>query len=84
MEKSMMKAKNLRNEYWTEVFACSIYILNRSPTKSVKDKTPLEAWSGVKLDVENLRVFGSVAYTHVPDELRKNINDRSEKYIFVG
>ena len=69
MARSMLKAKNLPNEYWAEEIACSIYILNRSPTKIVKDKTPLEAWSGVKLDVTNLGVFGSVAYTYVLEEL---------------
>ena len=57
MARSMLKTKNLPNEYWDEGIACSIYILNRSPTKIVKDKTPLEAWSGVKPDVTNLRVF---------------------------
>ena len=40
MARSMMKAKHIPNEYWVEVVAYAIYILNRSPTKSVKDKVP--------------------------------------------
>lgn len=50
----------------------------------MKDKTPLETWSEVKPDVTNLRVFGSVVYTHDPKELRKKLDDKSEKCIFVG
>ena len=48
MARSMMKAKHLPNEYWVEVVACTVYMLNRSPTKSVKDKVPQEAWSNKK------------------------------------
>lgn len=50
----------------------------------MNNKKPLEAWGGVKPNVTNLRVFWSVAYTHVPKEIRKKIDDRSEKCIFVG
>ena len=45
MERSMMKAKHIPNEYWAEALACVVYILNLPPTKSVKDKVPQEAWS---------------------------------------
>ena len=37
MARSMMKEKYLSNEYWGDVFTCSVYILNRIPRKSVKD-----------------------------------------------
>eukprot|EP01018_Ginkgo_biloba_P003437 Gb_11909 [translate_table: standard] len=42
----MLKSKNLPNDYWAEAVATIVYILNRSPTKSVKNITPKEAWSG--------------------------------------
>ena len=31
-----------------------------------------------------MRVFGCVAYAHVPDELRKKLDNKGEKCIFVG
>jgi len=47
------------------------------------------AWSGRKQNVTHMRVFGCVAYAHVPDELRKKLdskagNSKGEKCIFVG
>lgn len=42
MARSMLKVKNLPNEYWVESVACLVYILNRYPTKSVQEKIPLE------------------------------------------
>lgn len=29
-------------------------------------------------------MFGSIAYTHVPDERRTKLDDKSEKYVFVS
>jgi len=40
MVRSMLKVRNLSNEYSTEVVACAIYVINRSPTKSVTNKVP--------------------------------------------
>jgi hypothetical protein len=48
------------------------------------DESPQEAWSGTKLNVAHLRTFGCIAYAHVPSELRKKLDDRSEKCIFTG
>ena len=80
----MLKAKNMPKEFWAEAVACAVYLSNRSPTKNVKDQTPQEAWSGVKPRVDHLRVFGSIAYAHVPDQGRFKLDDRSEKHVFIG
>ena len=76
MARSMMKAKHLPNEFWAEVVACAVYILNRCPTKSVKDKVPQEAWSNKKHNVSHLRVFGCIAYAHVPTENGKKLDNK--------
>ena len=46
--------------------------------------TPEEAWSSFKPDVEGLRVFGCVAYAHVPAEKRKKFDGKGVKCIFIG
>ena len=41
-------------------------------TSSVPGVPPLQAWSGKKLSVNNLKVFGCAAYSHISkDEKRK-------------
>lgn len=40
MARSMMKAKGLPIEYWGEVVAIVVYLVNRSPTKAIRDKIP--------------------------------------------
>ena len=84
MARSMLKSKRLPKEFWAEAVACAVYLSNRSPTRSVWGKTPQEAWSGRKPGITHLRVFGSIAHVHVPDESRAKLDDKSEKFIFIG
>jgi hypothetical protein len=84
MARSLLREKCLSNLFWVEAVACLVYLLNRSPTTSLKMKVPQESWSGTKLNVSHLRTFGCIAFAHIPSELRKKLNDRSEKRIFVG
>jgi len=38
----------------------------------------------IKPTFSHLKVFGSVAYAHVPDQQRTKLEDKSKKYIFIG
>jgi hypothetical protein len=38
----------------------------------------------VKPSVAHLKVFGNVTYTHVPDQKRTKLDDKSKKLIFIG
>lgn len=84
MARSMVKAKHMPRTFWAEAVLCAVYLLNRCPTKSVGNKTPNEAWSGSKPSVGHLRIFGCIAYAHVPDQKRKKLDDKGEKCIFSG
>ena len=84
MARSMLSHKKLSDEYWAKFLSCSVYLLNRSPTVSVQDKIPKEAWSRTKTSVAHLRVFGSAIFSHVPDELRRKLDKKSERCIFTG
>ncbi|GAU49327.1 hypothetical protein TSUD_136420 [Trifolium subterraneum] len=84
MARSMLKSKRLPKKLWAEAVACAVYLSNRSPTRSVLGKTSQEAWSGRKPGISHLRVFGSIAHAHVPDEKRSKLDHKSEKYIFIG
>jgi hypothetical protein len=70
MAKSLLIARKLSKYYWAEAVVCSVYILNRSPTSSVQGKVSEEKWSGSKVNVSHLRIFGCVYFAHVPEEIR--------------
>ncbi|WVZ09086.1 hypothetical protein V8G54_022432 [Vigna mungo] len=78
------RRNHLPRYLWGEAVSTAAYLLNKSPTKALPSSTPEEAWSGNKPDVRHLKIFGSICYKHVPSELRKKLDDRSEALILVG
>ena len=84
MARCMLHAKNMHYKFWAEAMACATYILNRTPTKALKDITPEEAWSGRKPNLQHLRIFGSIAYVHIPKQKRHKLDAKSSPFVFVG
>jgi hypothetical protein len=46
--------------------------------------TPYEAWTGMKLSVSHLKVFGCSVYAHILKDERKKLDPKAEKYIYLG
>ncbi|GJX94674.1 ribonuclease H-like domain, reverse transcriptase, RNA-dependent DNA polymerase [Tanacetum coccineum] len=62
----------------------AIYILNSVPTKALEDITPYEAIKQRKPNLENLKVFGCIAYAKVPSQHLTKLDDRSTKMVYLG
>lgn len=84
MTRSMLKGKELPKYLWGEAVSTTTFILNKCPTKGHQEITPEEAWTGRKTNVFQIRVFGSLCFKHVPEQMRRKLDDRSEKMIFLG
>jgi hypothetical protein len=77
MASCMLHAKSLPQRLWDEALNCATYIQNISPHRYVKDKTPYEAWSGLKPEVTHFHIFGSRAWARIPSEKRKALDPQS-------
>ena len=84
MARSMMKGMKLPGWFWGEAVTTAVYILNRSPTRSVEGMTPFEAWYGTKPPVHFFRVFGCVAHVKTAGGHQRKLDDRSTPMVFVG
>lgn len=82
--RSMLSEKKLPKTFWPEAVNWTIHVLNRSPTLTVKNMTPEEAWGGSKPSVDHFRVFGCVSYAHVPDNKRTKLDDKSVRCVLLG
>ncbi|GJU30961.1 zinc finger, CCHC-type containing protein [Tanacetum coccineum] len=80
----MMKATNMPQNFWAEAVRHAIYILNSVPTKALEDITPYEAIKRRKPNLENLRVFGCIAYAKVPSQHLTKLDDRSTRMVYLG
>ncbi|GKG18422.1 retrovirus-related pol polyprotein from transposon TNT 1-94, partial [Tanacetum coccineum] len=54
----------LPKTFWVEETYTAAYLINRSPSRMIEKKTPMEMWSGHPSDYGMLRIFGCVAYPH--------------------
>jgi hypothetical protein len=86
MEKArcMLSGVELGKEFWVEAVGTACYLVNRSPSSSLDDKTPQEVWIGKKPSLTHLKVFGYEAYVHVPKENMSKLDKKVEKCIFIG
>jgi hypothetical protein len=81
---AMLSEKNLPNYFWAEAIITIIYIMNRTPTTTIHGMTSEEKFTSKKPDVSHLKVFGCIAYVHVPDEKRSILDPKADKCIFIG
>ena len=68
---------------WEEAVETTCYLVNRSPTLALVEKTPQEVWTGKKPSIKHLKYFGSDAYVHVPKEKRRKLDNKAGKCIFI-
>jgi hypothetical protein len=86
MEKirSMLSGAELGQEFWAEAVGTTCYLVNRSPSSALDDKTPHEVWTEKKPSLQHLRVFGCEAYVHVPKENKSKLDKRMKSvYLLV-
>ena len=70
---------------WRELAKTAVYLINRSPTRSLEGKTPYEAWYGSKPDLSHLKIIGSAVYcVNVEDEKLKKLDPVARKCRLIG
>lgn len=79
-----MHEKELPNNLWGEVVHTVMYLLNRCPIKGLDNLTPFEVFNGRKSRIKHLKVFGSVCYSLIPNNLRHKLEETSARGIFIG
>jgi hypothetical protein len=82
--KALLNDQGLSMFLWGEANMKAIYVQNKIPHRILKDMTPEEALSGKKPNVENLRIFGCLVYSHIPKDERNKLEPSRKKGIFVG
>ena len=82
--RAMLLDAKLPHKFWAEAISTATYLRNRSPTSAVEGTTPHQAWYGQKPRVEHMRVFGCVAYVHVPKDERGELDSKTNKCVLLG
>ena len=70
--------------FWAEAVVYIVYTLNRTCTRVHGIHTPFKLYTGIKPSLSHLRPFGCPVYVYIPDQLRKKLDAKSRKGIFLG
>jgi hypothetical protein len=80
----MIHDQHLPMFLWVEVSMTAVYVQNISPHKTLRNMNHEEAFTGVKLEVGDFRIFGCPIDIHIPKEKRINLDPSGRKGTFVG
>ena len=71
-------------EYWGECVLTAAYLINRTPSVVLKNKTPFEILYGHAPSYKHIRVLGCLAYAHNIDHKGDKFTSRSRRCVFLG
>ncbi|KRX63669.1 Copia protein [Trichinella sp. T9] len=83
MAKCMLTDAKLPERFWGETVCTAAYLQNRLPSRSIL-KTPFELGTGIKPNVEHIRIFGSKAYSYIPKQKRRKWDNKAREGVIVG
>lgn len=86
MSRCLIFESKLDKIFWGDALLTSVYLLNRLESSTIpKNTTPASMWYGYNPDLNKIRVFGCVAYAHIPKENRiGKLDSHSKKTILIG
>ncbi|CAM9467817.1 unnamed protein product, partial [Phaeothamnion confervicola] len=94
MARSLLKASQLKRNFWNHAVSTAVHIINHLPSKAtaaINFVSPLHAWTGNLPSVVHLRRFGCPAYVHQDigsktheGHKRGKLDDRARPVYFIG
>lgn len=82
--RTMLYAAGLPLKLWAEAVHTAAYVLNRTSKSKEEGKTPYETWTNKHFDINELKIFGTPVYVHIPKEKRRKWDSKAEKGVMVG
>ena len=79
----LRKDKNLPEWTWQWAMKHAVLLKNITYSTAIK-QIPYEVWTEKTFDYNRLKIFGSVAYGHIPLKLQRPIGTTARKAIYVG
>lgn len=82
--RAMLKTAQLPERFWAEAILAACYVKNRAMHSAINDNVPEGMWTGNIPSVKHLKVYGCLAYVHVPKQHRNKLDQRAKECILVG
>ena len=70
--------------FWSDAFTTACFLINRTPTRVLNMKTPIEVLLNEQPDYTFLKVFGCACWPHLRPYNKRKLEFRSKKCVFLG
>ena len=70
--------------FWSDAFSTAFFLINRTPTRVLNMKTPIEVLLNEQPDYTFLKVFGCACWPHLRPYNKRKLEFRSKKCVFLG
>ncbi len=78
----LLHQSQLSVKWWGEAAATVSFLLNYTSIVEQENKTSYQVWTGHEPDFERLRLWGCIAYAHIPKEKRTKLDENQlEEYL---
>ena len=82
--KTMIHDQDLPMNLWAQAIITIVYVKNRLSHSGLGFKTLEEMYTGNKLELIHLNIFGFLVYVHILKENKTKMDPSGKKGIFVG
>ncbi|PKU85306.1 Retrovirus-related Pol polyprotein from transposon TNT 1-94 [Dendrobium catenatum] len=82
--RSLLHKASMPFQYWPEATATAVYLINRMPSSTTHDKSPLQLLFNTTPEYNHLRVFGCECFPLLPPNTRTKFDPKSRSHVFMG
>ncbi|PKU83090.1 Retrovirus-related Pol polyprotein from transposon TNT 1-94 [Dendrobium catenatum] len=82
--RSLLFTASVPPKYWPDAILTAVYLINRMPSSTTKNKSPFELVYRRKPEYQNMRTFGCACYPLIPPNLRHKLQPRARSCVFLG